>query len=72
MRGQYKFDKIRESLLSHQSSPASEVVSGFAIVINVKASTCVVETLVEIVAEPRRLSRLCTKPVRFEEEALLS
>ena len=56
-----QFDEIRESLLSYQSSAALEVVPGFAIVINVKASTCVVETLVEIVAEPRRSSRLCTK-----------
>ena len=49
----------------------SEVVPGFAIVIDVKASTCVVETLVKIVAEPRRLSRLRTKPMRFEDEVVL-
>ena len=40
-------------------------------VIDVKAPTCVVETLVEIVAEPRRSSRLRTKSVRFEDEVLL-
>ena len=39
--------------------------------IDVKASTCVVETLIEIVAEPRRSSRLRTKPVGFEDEVLL-
>ena len=57
MGGQYKFNDIRESLLSYQSSAMSEVVPGFAIVIDVEASTCVVETLVEIVAELRRSSR---------------
>ena len=39
--------------------------------IDVKASTCVVESLVKIVAEPCRLSRLRTKPMRFEDEVLL-
>ena len=38
--------------------------------IDVEASTCVVETLVKIVTEPRRLSTLRTKPVRFEDEVL--
>ena len=71
MGGQCKFDKIRESLLSYQSTAASEVVPGFAMVIDVEAPTCVVETLVEIVAEPRRSSRLRTKPMRFEDEVLL-
>ena len=71
MGGQYKFDEIGESVLSYQSSAALEVVPGFAMVIDVEASTSVVETLVEIVAEPRRSSRLLTKPVRFEDEVLL-
>ena len=38
-----------------------EVVPGFTIV----------ETLVKIVAEPRRSSRLHTKPLRFKDEVLL-
>ena len=80
MGGQYKFDEIRKSLLSYQSSAASEVVPrfarrklfrGFAMVIDVEASTCVVETFVEIITEPHRSSRLRSKPVRFQDEVLL-
>ena len=48
-----------------------KVVPGFAIVIDVEASTCVVETLVEIVAEQRRSSRLRTKLMWFEDKVLL-
>ena len=55
-------DKIGESLSFCQSSATPEVVLEFPIMNEMKATTCVVETSVEIAAEPRRLSRLCTKP----------
>ena len=66
-----QLDKIGESSLSCQSSATLEVVPEFTIMTDTEAPTCVVETSVEIVAEPRRLSRLCTKPARFEDEELL-
>ena len=54
--------KIGESLSLGQSSATPEVVLEFSIMTEMKATTCVVETSVEIAAEPRKLSRLCTKP----------
>lgn len=54
--------KIGESLSLGQSSATPEVVLEFPIMTEMEATTCVVETSVEIAAEPRRLSRLCTKP----------
>ena len=58
-----QLDKIGESSLSGQSSAAQEVVLELPIMTDMKATTCVVETLVEIDTEPRRSSRLCTKPM---------
>jgi hypothetical protein len=47
-----------------------EVVLEFPLVTDAEAPTTIVETLVDIVTEPGRSSRLCTKPMRFEYEAL--
>ena len=46
--------KIGESLSFCQSSATPEVVLEFPIMNEMKATTCVVETSVEIAAEPRR------------------
>ena len=46
--------KIGESLLLGQSSTTPEVVLEFSIMTEMEATTCVVETSVEIAAEPRR------------------
>ena len=66
-----QLDEIGESSSLGQSSATPEVVLEFSIMTEMEATTCVVETLVEIVAEPRRSSRLRIKPVRFEDEVLL-
>ena len=56
-----QLNEIGESL-SGQSSATPEVVLEFPIMTETEATTCVVETSVEIAAEPRRLRKLCTKP----------
>ena len=57
-----QLDEIGESSSLGQSSATLEVVLEFPIMTEMEATTCVVETLVEIATEPRRSSRLCTKP----------
>ena len=57
-----QLDEIGESSSLGQRSATPEVVLEFPIMTDMEATTCVVETSVDIVAEPRMLSRLCTKP----------
>ena len=66
-----QLDEIGESSLLGQSSTTPEVVPEFPIMTEMEATTCVVETSVEMVAELRRSSRLRTKPMWFEDEVLL-
>ena len=70
MGGQYNSTRL-ENLCYHIRVAQRQKLFRGLLMIDVKASTCVVETLVEIVAEPRRSSRLRTKPVRFEDKVLL-
>ena len=49
-----QLDEIGESSSSGQSSATPEVVLEFPILTNMEATTCVVETSVEIATEPRR------------------
>ena len=57
-----QLNEIGESSSSCQSSATPEVVLGFPILTDMEATTCVVETSVEIATEPRGSCRLCTKP----------
>ena len=62
MGGQCNSTRLENLHLSCQSSATLEVVLELPFMTDMKATTCVVETLVEIDTEPRRSSRLCIKP----------